>query len=368
MAETVIIAPLPVPLADGDAATREARLGQRPYFRFRLVSHCIPPSLPLLLEQGNIAPEDWDEFWSGTKAMVLKVERNEKICFYVLTCVLLLVWAVTHLRDSVVATSASALLPLIPILLALFALRLCLRWRKSLLEEIELYCKDGKEANMFHANGYGIECELHPNEIGVSCLHLYILPLDRPYTRFEVYNGMLTFPGWNSSYLASPTFHSSETAECASVPLEDWNNFSSEITRLYEPQRRLTSCAAKVLLVVLLMLPFVRPVLEMVGDEVPVLKMGDDVVVLLLLIVGFFALLLMSCIYLVYRYNHFLGAKLTLVHQLAMRLAPHGAYVEHRRVVNLYAWHGPYERHYVYLFPAIARNSQDSTHENADDA
>jgi hypothetical protein len=46
-----------------------------------------------------------------------------------------------------------------------------------------------------------------------------------------------------------------------------------------------------------------------------------------------------------------------LLHELAMRLAtPHGVYVEHRRVMNLYNWHGPYERHYVYryLFPTVA--------------
>jgi hypothetical protein len=242
----------------------------------------------------------------------------------------------------------------IPLLVALFAGRLYQSRKQSLQEAIERYCKEGEEANMFHANGYGLECELLPSEVNVSRLHLYILPMDRPYTRFEVYNGMLTFPGWNSSYLASLALHSNMNSE--SVPLDDWNSFSSEIAMLYEPQRQLSSFAAKGYIAMLLMLPFVGPALEIVN-----IYWVDPA----LLIVVFIALLFMSCIYLVYRYYRFLGAKLTLVHELAMRLAPHGAYVEHRRVIGLYAWHGPYERHYVYLFPAVAHDR--SSTRDADD-
>jgi hypothetical protein len=174
--------------------------------------------------------------------------------------------------------------------------------------------------------------------------------MDRPYTRFEVYDGMLTFPGYNSSYLSSTALHAN--TECESVPLDDWNDFSSEMTKLYESQRQLASLAAKGFIAILLLL-FMIELGDLVTD---------------FLCVGLLGHMIVCSIYLVYCNYRFLGAKLTLVHELGIRLAPHGVYVEHRRVVNMYAWHGPYERHYVYLFPAIARNSQDSAHENANDA
>jgi hypothetical protein len=383
MAETVITTPLLVPPADGaPASSRLSRQGaqlepQRPYSRFRLVSRCIPPNLPLCLEQHNISPEIWGQFWTRIKALVLDVEQHEKLSMFVyiiaFACVVCLGWAAAASEDDEGMTprfrlngtevlelttadepafdTALLVSVVIPILVALLAGRLYLSRKRSLQEAIELFCKDGEEANMFHATGYGLECELLPSEVNGSRLHLYILPMDRPYTRFEVYNGMLTFPGWNSSYLSPLVLHSN--MEC--IPLDDWNSFSSAIAALYEPQRQLASFAAKGCIVMLLLLPFVGPAL----------KMGDDGVVLLLLIAGFFALLFCTCIYFVYRYYRFLGAKLTLVHELAMRLAPHGAYVEHRRVMKLYAWHGPYERHYVYLFPAIVRD-RSSTHD-ADD-
>jgi hypothetical protein len=392
MAETVMTIPLLDPSADsgttaGNRPSREARLGQRPYFRFRLVSRGTPPELPLLLEQRSITPEEWDVFWSKIKALVLKVERLEKLYFCVLACVVASLWAVMTwfplyddtphvMKLHAVPWNGTHVLPrngtkvtdlemedddalstmvlqwvsaVIPMLLSLLAFRLYLSRKQSLLQAIEVYCKDGDEASTFHANGYGLECELLPSEMYASRLHLYILPVDRPYTRFEVYNGMLTFPGYNSSYLSSLALHAD--MECESVPLDDWNSFSSAMTQLYEPQRQ-RSLAAEGLIVMLLILPLVGPALEMV----------DYWVNSTFLIVVFLALLFVSCIYLVYRYYRFLGAKLTLVHELAMRLTPHGGYVEHRRVI-LHTWHGPYERHYVYLFPAIA-SDRSSTHDD----
>jgi hypothetical protein len=374
MAETFITTPLLVPSADGGTAShrpsREARLGQRPYFQFRLVSRCRPPELPLLLEQRNITPEDWNSFWSKINALVIKVERHEQFCLYALACVAVSVWTVAALGPGfvnyavVVRTSwpngtainhavemndddnilravqwVSSVIPtpVLAILVALLALRLFLSRKQTLQQAIELYCKDGEEVNMFHANGYGLECELLPSEINLSrayVLNLFILPMDRPYTRFEVYDGMLTFPGYNSSYLSSMALHAN--TECESVPLDDWNDFSSEMTKLYESQRQLASSAAKGFIVMLLLLVMI--------------ELGD--LVTDFLYVGLLGHMIVCSIYLVYRYYRFLGAILTLVHELGMRLAPHGVYVEHRRVISLNTWHGSYERHYVYLFPA----------------
>jgi hypothetical protein len=393
MVETVITTPLLSPSADGVPASsrlsRDARLGQRPYFRFRLVSRCLPPNLPLCLEQHDITPEIWGEFWIKIKALVVNVEQHEKLSkglhILVFACVVGLIWALPLAAsddNEVVVTSIYTLngtninerldlrtedenafdttflvSAVILVLVAMIAGRLCLSRKQSLHQAIELYCKDGEEASKFHANGYGLECELLPSEVNGSRLHLCILPIDRPYTRFEVYNGNLTFPGYNSSYLSSLALHSD--MECESVPLEDWNNFSSEMTRLYEPQRQLASLAAKGFIVELSMLLLGPAVSNMINLS----DLFAD-----LLCVGLLGHMFVCSVYLVYRYHRFLGAKLTLVHELAMKLTPHGAYVEHRRVTHLYPWLGPYERHYVYLFPAVARGRTSAHDASADDA
>jgi hypothetical protein len=349
MVETVMATPLLVPsAADGGTASNrlstEARLGQRPYFRFRLVSQRLPPKLPLLLEQRSITPEDWNEFWSRIKALVLKVERLENLYFHVLACILVLLCTVTVLfppfGDGVVLLRAVSSLNgteildlkiediaalykmvphwlpvLIPLLLFFLADRLLQTRNQALMEAIELYCKDGEEVNVFHANGYGLECELLPNEVNVGLLYLNILPMERPYTRFEVYNGMPTFPGYNSSYLSSSellaamttewesVLHSSVAVEYESVSVEVWNSFSSAMTKLYEPQRQLTSLAAKGFIVELLML-----LLLFLGPASIKIKLGN--LFADLQYVGVLGQMFMCKVYLVYRYYCFMDAKL----------------------------------------------------------
>jgi hypothetical protein len=329
-------------LADGGEATVEqvrAVLTTRPYVRFILRTRCIPPTLPLLLEQNGVTAEQWDDFWSPLKDLVQRGEQLEKRSWIIYAVGAVFVW-----------TFLWMLLPL-PLLL-MYVYR---RRKQVLVDDIVAYCKEGQQAEAIQANGYTLECEILPSEVNGSRLHLFILPVNKPYARFEVYNGRFTCPGWNDTCVNAQSFTSTMQPPVLfeSVPLEDWSSFWAQLRKLYEPQTRLHDLAMKVCIAEILTL-----VMAILATT-----FTDAAAILIVLVPG---ALVTGMVYLAYRYYVFLGAKTTLVCDTAVRWAPRGVYMEHRRLMYLHPWLGLLERHYVYIF-RLANDNTDFV-EDPDDS
>jgi hypothetical protein len=194
------------------------------------------------------------------------------------------------------------------------------------VDDIVAYCKEGQQAEAIQAKGYTLECEILPSEVNGSRLHLFILPVDKPYARFEVYNGRFTCQGWNDTYMNAQACSSTiPPALLDSVPLEDWSRFWAQLRKLYEPQTRLHDLAIKMCIAGILTLVIALPA----AISADAAATAD---ILLVLFPGAFVI---GMVYLVYRYYAFLGAKTTLVYDTAVRWAPRGVYMEHRRLVPM---------------------------------
>jgi hypothetical protein len=322
-------------LADGveTASVEQVRpvLNTRPFLQFRLATDCIQPTLPLLLEQNGVTTEQWDDFWSPLKGLVQKEEQVAKRF---------------RTMYGICAKGAGYILLILIALLPLIT-HICRRRRKILLDDIVAFCKASREAEAIQANGYTLECEILANEFSdffpnemlffleSDRLHLFILPADKPYARFEVYNGQFTCQGWNDTYLNAQA--STIPPAFDSVPLEDWSSFWTQLRKRCEPQLRICDLVMKVLIVD--MLTFVMAILTA--------KFSLAAVKLFFWVS---AALMIGMVFLVYRYNAFLGAKTTLVCDTAVRWAPRGVYMEHQRRIHLHLWLGFLERHYVYIF------------------
>jgi type IV secretory pathway VirB3-like protein len=341
-------------LDSGTASVEQVRamLNTRPYIWFRLDTKCIPPTLPLLLQQRGVTIECWLDFWSHIKGLIHGGEQNVKsfttyilIGIYLSLIMYVTVFIIVFAR----VYWAYIVIPLLFVparLLMIFDLR-----RKQILvDNIATYCKDSREAEAFQANGYALECEILPSEVSKSWLHLFILPVDKPYARFEVYNGWLTLQGWNDTHVSAQDGTCTMPPMFDSVPLEDWSNFWAQLGELNAPQERFN---VKVFMVEMLTLVIALPA--------TILADSDAFFAVLL-----FGVLVMSFVYQSYHYNAFLGAKATLVYDTAVRWAPRGVYLEHRRLMYVHSWLGLLERHYVYLF----RLANDNTNcvEDPDDS
>jgi hypothetical protein len=362
ISDTVNTMPLLSTTADSKSATNDgtslggasvdqvrAMLQTKPYVRFRLDIRCIPPTLPLLLEQSGVTAERWYDFWSQIKLLVQEGFEGCLIAylliyFSVFIHVIIVIFLGVILLWAYILTPALSLLALLPMYLYQH------RKQKLLVDNIATYFKDSQEAEVFQANEYALECEILPDDVNGTRLHLYILPSDMPYERFEVYNGWPTFQGWNDTYMSAQ-----EVPMFDSVPLEDWGSFWSQLGKLYGPQMRLFEFAGKVVIVEMLALVMAKR--ATLFTEADVLSV--------VLVLGVLVQFVIGVAYLSYRYYVFLGAKTTLVYDTAVRWASQGVYMEHRRLMHLHPWLGLSERHYVYIF--LLTDGTDSV-EDPDDS
>jgi hypothetical protein len=311
----------------GGASIEQVRavLNTRPYLRFLLDTKCIPFTLPLALEQNGVTAVQWDDFCSLMKILVQRGEMHEKsfILYAILLCaicVLVFFW----------------MLPLLASLLKY----VYQRRKQILVDDIVAYCKESQEAEVIQANGYTLECELLHSEVRGSRLHLFILPVDKPYARFEVYNGWFTCQGWNDTHVNAQASTCTIPPTFDSVPLEDWSSFWVHLRTLYLPQLRLYDLAMKAVIVE--MFTLVMALLATV--------FANTAVIFVILLCGVSVQYVIGVVYLLYQFSVFLGAKTTLVYDSAVRWAPQGVYMEHRRLMHFHPWLGLLERHYVYIF------------------
>jgi hypothetical protein len=298
---------------------------ERPYFSFRLENRCLPPLLPPRLEVKNITLQDWERFWFKIKPLVRQCERFAQ--FDLLSTPILC-------GISTILFSALAMV-FLPV--AIY----CRYKRQELVRSIETLCNDSDEVTVFLANGLTLECAQAPSEILGVRMQLYMLPVDQPYFRFEVYNGhMLTRPEWSSKVLSE--LDVSLPSELKSVPFSDWDKFWNRMKQLYEPQRRLAAATT-----------LVAPV---VAFAFVILSMGSPFV----FVPAIFGMVI-CVIYNHFCYVAFLTAKVDLAHEFVMDCSRLGIHMEHRRLVQLNAWFLLLERHYIYVYPSVQSNNLEES-------
>jgi hypothetical protein len=306
-----------------DAVSTVSRL-ERPYFSFRLEHRSLPPLLPPRLEVRNITLQDWERFWFKMKPLVRQCERFAQ--FDLLSSPIL-----CGISTFIFQALAMVFLPV-----AIY----CRCKRQELVKSIETVCNDSDEITVFLSNGLTLECAQVPSEILGVRMQLYMLPVDQPYVRFEVYNGhALTGPEWSSKVLSQ--LDVSLPPELESVPLSDWNEFWSRMKQLYEPQRRLTATT------------LAAPV---VAFAIVILSMGSPLV----FVPAVFGLVIFA-IYNHFCYVAFLTAKVELAHEFVMDCSRMGIHMEHRRLMHLNAWFLLLERHYIYVYPSAQSNNLESS-------
>jgi hypothetical protein len=298
---------------------------ERPYFSFRLEHRSLPPLFPPRLEVRNITLQDWERFWFKMKPLVRQCERFAQ--FDLLSSPILC-------GISTFIFQALAVVVFLPV--AIY----CRYKRQELVRSIEALCNDSDEVSVFLANGLTLECAQVPSEILGVRMQLYMLPVDQPYVRFEVYNGhALTGPEWSSQALSQ--LDVSLPPELESVPHSDWNEFWSRMKQLYEPQRRLaaTTLAAPA-----------------VAVAIVILSMGSPLV----FVPAVFGLVIFA-IYNHFCYVAFLTAKVELAHEFVMDCSRLGIHMEHRRLMHLNAWFLLLERHFIYVYPSVQSNNLESS-------